>query len=307
MKVVYIPHKGSNRPREGEKWAKGLHWGADFMLQAFQKFAPSDIQIEPRYELDWESIKEADIVWMHNIATTGLSKTILRTTYTPIKKWLDKPNRPKFIGGVRGFEGLNRSKHVLKFFDAIHTGTEDLQVEALKYNDNVHVLYPGVDTEFFAPPESPPEYPFTIGWCGDTRKKMKNIEIVHALDYPKILATKENYIPHEKMPTDFFHKIHAFVHPSSHEGGNRTIIEAASCGLPVITTDTGTAKSIVTDEYIVDLDGDPVSQIMEMLKRLEEDRVLAEKVGMENRERAKAYDWRPITETWVEILKSVIG
>lgn len=306
MKVVYIPHKGANRPREGQKWAKGLHWGADFMLKAFQRFAPKEITIIPEYQLEWNTIKDADIVWLHNIATTGILKTLIRTTYTPIKKWLDKEDRPKFIGGVRGFEGLNRSKHVLKYFDAVHTGTEDLKVEADKYNDNVHVLYPGVDMDFFSPPESIPEYPFTIGWCGDTRKKMKNIEIVKALDYPMILATKENYIPHERMPKDFFHKIHAFVHPSSHEGGNRTIIEAAACGLPVITTDTGTATSIVSEDFIVNLERDPLAQINDMLKRLEEDKDYAYKVGMSNRERAKVYDWRPITETWVEILNSVL-
>lgn len=306
MKVIYIPHKGKNRPREGDKWAKGLHWGADFMLNAFQRFAPEDIEIIPQYELSWDSVKDADIVWMHNIATTGLKKTLFMSTTSPIKKWVNKTNRPKFIGGVRGFEGLNRSKHVLKYFDAVHTGTEDLKVQADKYNGTVHVLYPGVDTDFFSPPETPPDYPFTIGWCGDIRKKMKNIEIVEALEYPKVLATKENYIPHNRMPSDFFHKIHAFVHPSSHEGGNRTIIEAAACGLPVITTDTGTATSIVTDDYIVDLEGDPVSQIMGMLRKLEESKELATKIGMENRERAKVYDWRPVTETWVKILNSVL-
>lgn len=306
MKVVYLPHKGENRPREGEKWAKGLHWGADFMLKAFQKFASKDVEIIPCYKLKWESVKDADIVWLHNIATTGMKKNLFMKTTSPIKKWVNKPNRPKIIGGVRGFEGFNRSKHVLRYFDAIHTGTEDLKKEVEMFNKNVHVLYPGVDMDFFSPPDTPPEYPFTIGWCGDIRKKMKNIDIVKALNYPKILATKENYIPHERMPSDFFHKIHAFVHPSSHEGGNRTIIEAAACGLPVITTDTGTARSVVSDDYIIDLEDNPVDKIMRMLKKLEGDRVLAAKVGKENRERARKYDWRPITRTWVKILYSVL-
>jgi hypothetical protein len=306
MKVVYFPHKGQNRPREGDKWKKGLHWGADFMLNAFQKFAPEEIEIAPCYELTWNNIREADIVWLHNIATTGITKTNFMGITTPFKKWRNKPNRPKFIGGVRGFEGLRRSKNVLQFFDAVHIGTEDLKVEAIKYNPNSYVLFPGVDFELFSPPEKPPGPPFTIGWCGDVRKKMKNIEIVMALDYPMILATKENYIPHDRMPKDFFHKIHTFVHPSSHEGGNRTIIEAAACGLPIITTDTGTASTIVAERYIINLEGDTVSEISELLKELEENPELAKRIGMENRERAKVYDWKPITETWVKILKSVL-
>ena len=306
MKVVYFPHKGRNRPREGDKWKKGLHWGADFMLDAFQKYAPEEIEITPCYELTWENIKDADIVWLHNIATTGITKTIFMGTTTPFKKWRNKSNRPRFIGGVRGFEGLRRSKKALQFFDAVHAGTEDLKEEAIKHNPNTYVLYPGVDFEFFSPPETSPSPPFTIGWCGDIRKKMKNIEIVEALDYPKILATKENYIPHDRMPTDFFHKIHAFVHPSSHEGGNRTIIEAAACGLPIITTDTGTASTIVTEKYIINLEGDTISDITGLLKELEADPELAKRIGMENRERAKDYDWKPITETWVKILESVL-
>ena len=276
------------------------------MLTAFQKHAPEDIEITPCYDLTWEKIKDSDIVWLHNIATTGITKTIFRGNTTPFKKWRDKPNRPKFIGGVRGYEGLRRSEKTLQYFDAVHTGTEDLRKEVVRYNSNVHVLFPGVDFDFFGPPDSPPGPPFTIGWCGDIRKKMKNIEIVEALDYPMILATKENYIPHDRMPADFFHKIHAFVHPSSHEGGNRTIIEAATCGLPIITTDTGTASTIVTEKYIISLEGDTVSDIMELLRELEADPELAQRIGKENRERAKVYDWRPITETWVKILESVL-
>ena len=306
MKVIYFPHKGQNRPREGKKWKNGLHWGADFMLEAFQKYAPEEIEITPCYELTWDNIKDADIVWLHNIATTGITKTIFIGTVTPFKKWWDKPNRPKFIGGVRGFEGLRRSVKTLQYFDAIHTGTEDLKVEVVKYNTNVQVLFPGVDFDFFSPPVSSPGSPFTIGWCGDIRKKMKNIEIVEALDFPKILATKENYIPHDRMPVDFYHKIHAFVHPSSHEGGNRTIIEAAACGLPIITTDTGTASTIVTEKYIISLEGDTVSDIMELLRELEADVEMAQRVGTENRERGKVYDWKPITENWVKILESVL-
>lgn len=306
MKVVYFPHKGQNRLGEGGKWKNGLHWGADFMLDAFQRFAPEKIEIIPCYNLNWDNVKDADIVWLHNVATTGITRTIFMGTTTPFKKWRNRPNRPKFIGGVRGFEGLRRSEKTLRYFDAIHTGTEDLKEEAIKHNSNVHVLFPGVDFDFFSPPVQPPGPPFTIGWCGDIRKKMKNIEIVEALDYPKILATKENYIPHERMPTDFFHKIHVFVHPSSHEGGNRTIIEAAACGLPIITTDTGTASTIVTEKYIISLEGDTVAEISELLEEFKADPELAHRVGMENRERVKVYDWRPITETWVKILESVL-
>jgi len=59
MKVVYFPHKGQNRLGEGGKWKNGLHWGADFMLDAFQRFAPEKIEIIPCYNLNWDNVKDS--------------------------------------------------------------------------------------------------------------------------------------------------------------------------------------------------------------------------------------------------------
>jgi len=46
----------------------------------------------------------------------------------------------------------------------------------------------------------------------------------------------DNQIPHEKMMDEFYHKIDVLLHPTAGEGCSNTLMEAAACGVPIITT-----------------------------------------------------------------------
>lgn len=276
--ILFVPNLGKARSKNHPMW------GADIFAEAFVKHSKHYISIE--YNLD--NMGDYDLVWIHNIAIllsgvrgrVGLALSLLG-------------KHPPIIGGVRGHVGYKRSKHYLKGFDAIHAGSDRL-IELVKTRTkNVVVLSSGYDPDLFA--YCPPPQEFCIGWAGDTKKKMKNLDIVHNLRVPTRWATKENYIPYPQMPARFYHKINALVHPSSHEGSSRVIMEAAACGLPIICTDVGHSNTIVSPEWMITLD-DPVPQIKSKLKLLKENPVLARQVGLDNQANVTQYTWERVID-----------
>jgi glycosyltransferase involved in cell wall biosynthesis len=117
---------------------------------------------------------------------------------------------------------------------------------------------------------------------------MKNYQLIEKLGYPYKIASKENYIPHEKMP-EFYNGLSVYTHFSSHEGGNRTILEACSCGIPVVSTEAGAVNNYIASEWIV-----PYRDDEEYLQ-----------TEFKNRKRVLEYDWKIITNNWLSIIQEV--
>ena len=274
MEILFIPNIGDKRKTYEPKW------GADFFADAFKKHSSHYVTVE--YNL--KNINDYDLVWVHNIA--NLLKGVkgrIELAYKLIR------SHPTIIGGVRGEIGFTTARHYIKYFDGIHTSNDKLTNLTLKHNKNSHTLCSGVNLDLFAPVAQPEG--FCIGWAGDAKKKMKNLQILSGLRVPMRWAVKSPnlYIPHEKMPDRFYHRINALVHPSSHEGSSRVIAEAAACGLPIICTDVGHNSTIVHPNWMITLN-DPVPQIKTRIQLLRDPGV-AHVVGMKNLERVKKYSW----------------
>lgn len=276
--VCFIPNLGKARK------ANEPMWGADLFAEAFKEHSKNYIEVQ----YDLKNINEYDLVWVHNVA--NLLKGVRGRLNLAI---LFTRSHPPLIGGVRGEVGFDAARQYLRFFDAIHTSNEFLTEHTKQYNKNSYTLCSGVDLDLFAPTPQPEG--FCIGWAGDKNKTMKNVDIIHKLLEPTRYATKENYIPNHLMPARFYHRINALVHPSSHEGSCRVITEAAACGLPIICTDVGHNSTIVHPNWMITLK-DPIQQIKKRINLLRESPELAQRTGMENRERVKQYSWDKVIE-----------
>jgi len=272
MEILFVPNLGDKR-KNGEP-----KWGADFFADAFKKYMPHEVSIE--YNLD--NMNEYDVVWVHNVA--NLLKGLRGRFYTFKKLSF---HHPPIIGGVRGEIGLKTSKHYLRYFDAIHTGNIKLTEKTSKHNKKAYTLSSGVNPEWYKP-HVPPE-DFTIGWAGDVKKNMKNIDLLFGLKYPLRMATKQYYTPHDEMPEKFYNTISTLIHPSSHEGSSRVIMESAACGLPIICTNVGHNSTLIDKKWFITLDN-PLEQIKERLELLQ-DPDIYQAVSKANQEAAKKYMW----------------
>ncbi len=185
------------------------------------------------------------------------------------------------------------------------------------------LIYNGVDTEFFSPKDKlqskqkfgvPPQA-FTIGFSAkassdhDGRKGIDTfIEVLSKLssslksNIHVILTgpgweerTKDfalnalnmqyfRFLPTEQMP-DFYNTLDVYLVTSRVEGGPVPLLEAMSCGTPVVTTPVGTALDFVKDDFnglMVPI-GD-VENIAKAILKIYRDRKLAEKLGLEGRD-----------------------
>ena len=99
-----------------------------------------------------------------------------------------------------------------------------------------------------------------------------------------------------------------FVNPAFMEPFGLSIIEAASCGLPVVATNAGGPQGIITDGengFLVDV-ADP-KEMQDAIKRLLRDRALWAKFSKAGRDNAlRHYSWPGVARKQMEIFKSIL-
>ena len=314
MKVAYMPHKLNDK--------EGAIWAEHTMMIKLMKYVKY-VEIFPAYN-PWALPPDTDILFMHNLAHTALYRKPWLRGASRIERLLKKPipafyttyfdliylsdNRPKLIGGIRGNQGFNKAKKFLKYFDAIHVNNRDLQKKVLDAGARkAYLIPPGVDMDQFKPMIDQRPEEFTIGWAGDKNKPMKNAHLIKELGYPFKMATKENFIPHEEMQ-DFYNSLSAFVHPSDHEGWGRGIIEAMSCGLPVISSVAG-ASSLLAQKWVIPGNPKKKSWLLKCKAKLELLRLfpnLRYDVGDGNRERVKICSWKKISRLFEMMCENIM-
>ena len=84
-------------------------------------------------------------------------------------------------------------------------------------------------------------------------------------------------------------------------GVGRTILEAMSCGLPVVATNICSASKAVSENWIIPSEPDDVAvrEANKLLRLLDDDRELLERVGEANRKFIiDNYSWKIIAQDW---------
>ncbi len=196
-----------------------------------------------------------------------------------------KDNCNIVVGGVAGPVGFRQFASLLPQVHMIRCNIDPVLQEKVKaLHPNVHVIPTGEDPELFRPTEKPDE--IIISWAGRDHKRFKRADLLEQLGYPyKKASYFGDFVPHDKMP-EFLNSSSVHVVTSELEGFGRMILEAALCGLPIISSDVGVARHILDDEWIV-----PEITAAEYRKRIVpafEDR---ENIGERNRGRALKFTW----------------
>ncbi|MEX0422118.1 glycosyltransferase family 4 protein [Spiribacter pallidus] len=111
----------------------------------------------------------------------------------------------------------------------------------------------------------------------------------------------------DDMP-DLFQSVHAVVLPSYREGLPKSLIEAAGCALPLVTTDVPGCREVVTDG----VDGllVPVREaaaLADAIERLVRDPALCERLGEAARRKARAeFDERIVIERTMAVYEELL-
>ena len=110
------------------------------------------------------------------------------------------------------------------------------------------------------------------------------------------------------LPT-FYHKANIFILPSRNEGMPNAVLEAMSCGLPVVATDiAGNQELVIEGEtgYLV-LPESP-ADLQQKLETLMADAALCQRMGEAGRRQVENhYTWDNTTESYLNIMRSAVG
>jgi len=106
----------------------------------------------------------------------------------------------------------------------------------------------GVDTSFFRPAAAPPPAPLRVGWAGSLKNQTPAHRGVHRYLVPAVaavegaelcLAAREDRWRNAEEMREFYQSLHVYVCASRSEGTPNPCLEAAACGVPVVTTPVG--------------------------------------------------------------------
>jgi Glycosyltransferase len=175
-----------------------------------------------------------------------------------------------FIKFIKSLRGVNTaSDEIVRLFDK---------------QCKVHKTRVGIDDKLFKPASSPPRNKtFTVGWVGRIDKpdyrELKGYDIalsaLKGLDAKlKIRTYKENYVPRHKM-VSFYQGLDCFLCTSWSEHIPLPILEAAACGVPIITTKVGIVPELIKSKengIIVSRTPDAIRQAVRHLKENEKER-----------------------------------
>jgi glycosyltransferase involved in cell wall biosynthesis len=174
----------------------------------------------------------------------------------------------------------------------------------------------GTHAYLFTPSSANKSGPFTIGWAGNIHHKGKRVEILQEtaakMNIPLLMASVsigqvtalEKPILYEDMP-EFYRSIDCYVCTSISEGSNNCLIEAASCGIPIISTDTGNARELISTDggYLLNDDLSDLAEKINMMQTANR-----ESMGKALRKRViQDWDWRTVANKFMEVFYYALG
>ena len=156
---------------------------------------------------------------------------------------------------------------------------------------------------------------FTCGYSGskkhDWRKgvsefivpacKKANVTVKLAMPHEGLL------VPLDEMPA-FYQSLNAYICASSSEGFSLSVLEAASCGVPIITTDVGGVLELIDDGkdgFIVRRD---VDAICEKITYLKDNPQKVQDMGRLMRQKIEArFSWSIRIKAWLDFIERSIN
>ena len=150
-----------------------------------------------------------------------------------------------------------RDMQILSRFHRLSANNLSLCRVIQKQREDVQYIPNGVDTDFFCPVEKTMNNPLVIGWAGNTDRAEKNYPIFKKIckkcgfvEWKKVTTLKSTSfrkMRSAKEMREFYRSLDYFLVISSYEGTPNPALEAASCGVPLISTLVGNMPELIRE------------------------------------------------------------
>lgn len=116
---------------------------------------------------------------------------------------------------------------------------------------------------------------------------------------------RPGFVPHHELPA-FYSAADVFVFPTHYEGFGLPLLEALTCGCPVVTSDNSSVPEVTGDGALrvdaLDLDG-----FAEKVSETLSDEKLRASLGAKGMEHAKRFSWHDCAATTLKVYESVVA
>lgn len=200
---------------------------------------------------------------------------------------------------------------------------------------HIRVIVNGVDLQEFSPGVANrqklglPENQSLGLFAGDIRTPRKNLDtVLHALvkvpdlhlavvggtegsPYPQLAASlglneRVHFLGYRRDVAQIMRAADIFVFPSRYEACTLVLLEALSCGLPVITaTATGGAELVTPECGVVLPDSDDIDALASALLSLVSDRPKMQQMGKAARSIAEQHSWNTMAQAYVDLFEEL--
>jgi glycosyltransferase involved in cell wall biosynthesis len=183
----------------------------------------------------------------------------------------------------------------------------------------VHYTPNGVDTNFFRPADAPrvrATATLRVGWAGSLANQgaehrgFPNViepAVAAVPGVELVTAIREQYWRNRDEMLDFYRDLDVYVCASRSEGTPNPALEAAACGVPVVTTPVGNMPELIVDgENGCFFDG-TAHGLAAKLALLRDSPALTAQWGERIRTAIEAWDWRIQAEHYARMFDGMIA
>ena len=115
-----------------------------------------------------------------------------------------------------------------------------------------------------------------LGWAGRGSKEFRGLDLMKEAAEKtnwilKIQNADEKKTPPDSMP-EFYQSLDCYINASESEGCSITVLEACSCGLPLLGTQTGVTPELISEGrtgYLIERDVDSIVCALNKLNKLQ--------------------------------------
>lgn len=280
-------------------------WSYDFIGREQKRYSTHDLTVSKFDEIDFNN---ADVLYLHspNIEPYLSNEVPLRA----------KEKGIKVIGGYGGDPKFWHHSTDIKYSyaDLLVTISPETYHFAKRTCPGYPVIFlpESIDTNFFKQIVLNNDS-FNVGWAG-SNFTIKRTDILDRLKYSVIRQSQWGFEHFKKdrpidYMIDFYHSLNVFVLTSVTECMPRVILEAMSCGLPVVATGVGCIPFLLEEDWIVPVNPEEtvISEINNRLDLLKNDFELQKKVGERNRKYVENnFSWKKNQKIWDKVFSDLV-
>jgi hypothetical protein len=232
-------------------------------------------------------------------------------------------NLHKLIIGVAGHVGIENERREpglawLRRGRAVYVISQLLFQEVKPLLD-VPVFYApsGVDTTLFNPgPQRKRAGALRVGWAGSLSNHGPEIRGFHELIVPAVnavqgvelvTAIREEYWRTPAEMVEFYRSLDVYLCASRSEGTPNPCLEAAACGIPLVSTRVGNMPELIrpgVNGFFIDREVDSIARVLALLRDSEGLRM---RMAKAIRSSIPEWDWRRRTENYHQMYQFVLG